>query len=99
MNIRFLTIAQQEVDGAYHWFEDRTKGAGDVFLDELDRIIELIRRFPFAGSEIEPDIRRSLLARFPYAVVYGIDGQTIVVIGVAHTHRKPLHWVERLTTI
>jgi len=41
VKIRFLTIAQQEVDDAFRWFEDRTKGAGVVFLDELDRVIQL----------------------------------------------------------
>lgn len=89
MDVRFLTIAQQEVDDAYRWFEERTEGKGLEFLDELDRVIRMIRSFPLAAFEIEPEIRRSLLARFPYAVVYGLDGQTLVVIAVAHTHREP----------
>jgi hypothetical protein len=50
-----------------------------------------------AALEIEPEIRRSLLARFPYTIVYGIDAQTIIVIAVAHTHREPRYWIDRLT--
>lgn len=96
MNVRFLTVAQQEVDDAFRWFEDRSEGRGLEFLDELDRIVRLIRSFPFATSDIEPDIRRSLLARFPYAVIYGIDGQTIIVIAVAHIHREPRYWIDRI---
>ena len=95
MNIRFLTIARQEVDNAVRWFEERTEGKGLEFLDELDRVVRMIKSFPLAALEIEPEIRRSLLARFPYAVVYGIDDQTIVVIAVAHTHRKPHYWIDR----
>lgn len=43
MKVRFLTIAQQEVDDAYFWFEKGTEGKGLEFLDELDRIIRLIQ--------------------------------------------------------
>jgi plasmid stabilization system protein ParE len=74
--------------------EDRRQGL--EFLDELDRVVRMIKSFPLAASEIEPEIRRSLLARFPYAIVYGIDDQTIVVIAVAHTHRKPRYWITRI---
>jgi plasmid stabilization system protein ParE len=95
VNVRFLTVAQQEVHDAYEWFEERTDGKGLEFLDELDRVVRLIRSFPFAAVEIEADIRRSLLPRFPYAVVYGIDDQTLVVIAVAHTHREPRYWLDR----
>ena len=95
MNVRFLTVAQQEVHDAYEWFEERTDGKGLEFLDELDRVVRLIRSFPFAAVQIEADIRRSLLPRFPYAVVYGIDDQTLVVIAVAHTHREPRYWLDR----
>lgn len=97
MHLRFLTIAQQEVDDAYEWFEASAEGRGPEFLDELDRVVRLIRSFPFAAFEIEPEIRRSLLPRFPYAVVYGIEEQTLVVIAVAHTHRQPRYWIDRLT--
>jgi hypothetical protein len=36
VNIRFLTLAQQEIDEAYLWFEERCAGKGLDFLDELD---------------------------------------------------------------
>ena len=95
MKVRFLTIAQQEVDDAYQWFEMRTEGMGLEFLNEVDRVVRLIESFPLAAIQTEPEIRRSLLARFPYAIVYGIDDQEIIMIAVAHTHRRPRYWVER----
>jgi hypothetical protein len=41
VNIRFLTFAQQEIDEAYLWFEERSAGKGLDFLDELDRAVRL----------------------------------------------------------
>ena len=96
MNVRFLTFTQQEIDEAITWFDERAEGQGIAFLDELDRVVHLIRAFPLASPEIEPDIRRCLFARFPYSLVYGIDEDTIVVIAVAHSRREPNYWVDRL---
>jgi len=96
VNVRFLTVAQQEVDDKVQWFNERAEGKGLEFLDELDRAIRRMRKFPLAAFEIETEIRRTLIARFPYSVVYGIDNETIVVIAVAHSHRKPGYWIDRL---
>lgn len=96
MNVRFLTFAQQEINEAFTWFEGRAEGQGIAFLDDLDRVVHLIRAYPLASPEIEPDIRRCLFARFPYSLVYGIDKDTIVVIAVAHLRREPNYWVDGL---
>ncbi|HEU4836982.1 MAG TPA: type II toxin-antitoxin system RelE/ParE family toxin [Pyrinomonadaceae bacterium] len=96
MNIRFLTLAQQEVDEAVVWFEERAEGKGADFLDELDRTVRLVKTYPYASTQIDREIRRRLFARFPYSLVYGIDHNTIVVIAVAHSRRAPHYWVDRL---
>lgn len=96
MNVRFLTIAQQEVDDAVVWFAERAEGKGVDFLDELDRVVRLVKTYPYASPQIEPEIRRCLFARFPYSLVYGVDNDTIIVIAVAHTHRAPHYWIDRL---
>ncbi|HET6974544.1 MAG TPA: type II toxin-antitoxin system RelE/ParE family toxin [Pyrinomonadaceae bacterium] len=96
MNIRFLTLAQQEVDEAVAWLEERTEGTGVDFLDELDRIVRIVKSYPFASPQVDREIRRRLFARFPYSLIYGIDHNTIVVIAVAHSRRAPHYWAERL---
>jgi plasmid stabilization system protein ParE len=69
MKIRFLEAAQREVDDAVAWYDEREQDLGLAFLDELDRVIRRVRSFPLASPEIEPGIRRCLLARFPYAMI------------------------------
>ncbi len=98
MNIRFLDLAQREVDDAVAWYDEQEpeENLGLDFLDSLDRSLRLIKSFPKAATEIEPGIRRRLLARFPYGVIHGIDEDTIVVIAVAHLHREPRYWVDRI---
>jgi len=53
MRIRFLEAAQQEVDDAVAWYDEREEDLGRDFLDELDRVIRRVKSFPLASTEIE----------------------------------------------
>ena len=96
MKVRFSKLAQLEVDDAVAWYESQSQDLETRFLDDLDRTIRRISAFPLSCTEIEPDVRRCLLTRFPYGVIYGIDSDAIIVVAVAHLHRKPQHWTGRL---
>jgi len=96
MKVRFLTPAQAEVDDAVTWYDSQAQGLGLQFLDELDRAIRRIVSYPLSHADIEKGLRRCLLSRFPYGIIYGLDSETIVVVAVAHLHREPRYWVDRL---
>ena len=95
MSVRFLDIARQELDEAVVWYEAQREQLGRDFLDALDRAVRRIVALPLSCVELEPGLRRCLLVRFPYGVVYGLDGEDIVVVAIAHLHREPRYWVER----
>ncbi|MGI9067174.1 MAG: hypothetical protein ACR2HX_12335 [Pyrinomonadaceae bacterium] len=50
MNIRFLILADQEVDDAVAWHDEQTEGLGRDFLDELDRVVRLIKTYPLLAT-------------------------------------------------
>jgi hypothetical protein len=96
MKVRFLKHAQLEVDNAVEWYNSKIYGLGTHFLDEIDRIIRRIVKYPLSSMKIENDIRRCQLSRFPYGIIYGVDSDTIIIIAVAHLHREPYYWIDRL---
>ncbi len=96
MNIRLLEPAQAELDEAIAWYAEQAPGLGDAFLIEALKSIKLIEQFPQAWHPLTPQIRRCRLKRFPYSVVYTLDGSEILVLAVAHQHRKPNYWRSRL---
>jgi len=96
VKLRFLLLAQRELDDAVAWFNEQAAGSGQEFLDELDRAVRRVLTFPMSCPEIEPGMRRCLLARFSYGLIYGMDGETLIVVAVAHLHRKPRYWVDRI---
>ena len=48
-------------------------------MNYIDRAVRRALAFPLSYPEIEPGIRRCRLGRFPYGVIYGLDGDTLVM--------------------
>jgi len=96
MKVRFLKPAQSEVDDAVAWYNSQSRGLGIQFLDDIDRTIRRIAAYPLSSVEIEQGLRRCLLSRFPYGIIYGVDSETIIVVAVAHLHREPRYWIDRI---
>jgi plasmid stabilization system protein ParE len=95
VNIRFLAVARQELDDAVDWYESQSPGLGYEFLDELDRVVRRIKSYPDSCQELTSGLRRALVNRFPYGVIYGRDADAIVIVAVAHLHREPRYWADR----
>ena len=92
-------LSPTRVDDAVVWYEQQAEGLSRNFLDQLDRAVRLVKSHPRIATEIEPEIRRFLFSRFPYSRIYSIDDQTIVVIAVAHQHREPRYWADRVDSM
>ena len=96
MTIRFLDVAQQELDEAINYFNTESPGLGDDFLQETLKALDRIGRHPNAWHPCSSRTRRCLLRRFPYGVIYQVAGEEIIVIAIACLHRQPEYWQERI---
>jgi plasmid stabilization system protein ParE len=67
-----------------------------MFLDEVDRAIERIGDHPEEFQEYGPGMRRMVLQRFPYLVVFRETSAGIEIIAVAHGRRRPGYWRDRV---
>ena len=101
MIFRVLSVADGEAIAATIWYEDQQPGLADEFLVQMHQAYESIRRNPAGSPLLEyyagpHEIRRCLMQRFRYAVIYLCRPDEIVIIAVAHTRRRPLYWLDRL---
>jgi hypothetical protein len=96
LKVSLLPPAQQALDEAFAWDESQVAGLGYGFLDEFNRAVRLVTTFPELYQQINPGIRRCLLNRFPYGLVYGVDDGMIVIVAVAHVKRRARYWFDRL---
>ena len=97
MKIRFLKIAQVELDSAVDYYNSERRGLGYEFLWEVCAAIDRIKEFPEAWQPYYKESRRCLIRRFPYGVIYQNIDNLIVIIAVANLHREPDYCIERIS--
>ncbi len=92
----FHSLAEQELATAIAYYKEQKTGLEQEYLEEIENTVDLLRRYPEAGSKVRGLIRRLILPRFPYSLLYRPleDGQ-IRILAVAHHRRKPQYWIGR----
>lgn len=94
--IVFHNEADQELEEAMEFYDQRSEGLGKALLEEVQQTLTMIQDFPEIGSTYPgTGLRHFVLKRFPYLVVYSIRPSAIVVAAIAHGRRKPGYWTER----
>jgi len=91
----FHRLADRELNEAAQYYEFESPGLGFAFLQEVDRCLQSIEENPEAGVILRDAVRRRLLRRFPYALLYKIKPNGIRILAVMNLKRRPAYWVGR----
>jgi toxin ParE1/3/4 len=83
----FHRLAEHELNEAAQYYDHEDPGLGVAFLDEVDRCLESIQAHPDAGVTLRGEVRRRLLRRFPYALLYKIKPTGIRTLAVMNLKR------------
>lgn len=82
------------------WYDQQRPGLGVDFLRSIGRAVARIEAAPQTGSPVpgvaDADIRRLLVRRFPYHVVYVELPDRVQVLAIAHHRRRPRFWIGRV---
>lgn len=95
VRIRFRPEARVEIRDARRWYDGQVRGLGRAFLGELDAAIALIRVYPKMHRVVTEDglVRRALLRRFPYSLVYEtVTEDDVVVLACRHVAQDEVDW-------
>jgi plasmid stabilization system protein ParE len=96
MKWRVETTAQVELEQAAAWYEAQRKGLSAEFLDEFSRGVGRITEFPHAWKSVGKRTRQYRLNRFPYGIIYQVRADEILIVAIAHLHRRPGYWRDRI---
>lgn len=96
MELVFTSLARDELVEAKHFYNRQQQGLGDQFKHEAEVAARRVLEHPLAWQFESDPVRRFIFNRFPYKMLYVIRVQKIVVLAVAHQHRAPDYWIERL---
>lgn len=96
MSYDFHPDARRELEDAVAYCDNINRELGDAFLDEVERTLERIAKFPEAWTKLSANTRRCRTIGFPYGIVYQVKEQRILILAVMHLQRKPNYWTDRV---
>lgn len=94
--IKYHEAAEEELLHEIGYLERRATGLGRRFFAEVLRTEQLISQFPDLAEEIRPGIRRCVLRKFHYSLVYSKETDGLLILAVAHHRRRPGYWLGRV---
>lgn len=94
-DVSFHRLAEREMNEAAQYYELERPGLGSAFLNEVQRCLHAISEHPEAGRALVGKVRRRLLRRFPYGLLYTLKPDAIRVLAVMNLKRRPAYWVGR----
>jgi toxin ParE1/3/4 len=104
MALRVLPDAEAEFEAAVMWFEEQQQGLGSDFKTEIEKAFRRIEENPDAFSKLETyrskkNVRRFIVERFTFLVIYVLTPGEPVVIAITHGRRRPNYWKSRLSEL
>lgn len=94
--VEFDPRARAELLEGIKFYHKRGGNLGAEFLAEVQRASAQVSQMPSAGSPDAFGVRRTLLRRFPYSVMYRVETERVYVLALMHQRRNPGYWQDRL---
>ncbi|HAR41158.1 MAG TPA: plasmid stabilization protein [Bdellovibrionales bacterium] len=96
MPILFLPEAEQEMIEAARYYHSQSAGLGTEYLSEVEHAVHSIATSPHTWPILQGDLRRRLIRRFPYGILYRIEPEEIIIVAISHLRKKPGYWKKRV---
>lgn len=100
MTLQIHPGAESEFRSSVRWYERQRAGLGREFLATVDAALARIETNPHVAPRLETwhgegDVRRVVLPRFPYVIVFEVIDDTVHVWSIGHAKRRPSYWKMR----
>lgn len=83
-------LAEQDLTAAFEFYrQEAGVGVARRFVNEFERVANLLERLPGIGTPTANDRRAFPLTDFPYSIVYRSDEAGIRILVVRHQSRDP----------
>jgi len=97
--VRPSSFAQDEIEYYIRWYESESSGLGDRLWTDIQAAVDLISEYPLIGEAVRRTrglVRRVPLRHFPFFLIYRERDDSLQIVALAHTSRKPNYWRSRL---
>ena len=87
--------AKLDLAEARGWYDEQRPGLGRELVETVSESLDRIQEHPELYPQVDDQVHRAVLQRFPYAIFYIAKPDTIRVLAVLHHARSPEHWKRR----
>lgn len=96
MNYAFHPEALAEFEDAALYYAEKRSGLELRFIASVEAAIQRVVERPSSYAALEQDVRRCLARVFPYAVLYTVEFDFILIVAIMHCHQEPGYWRHRI---
>ena len=96
MKYEFHPEALEEYNEAAHYYARQEAGLDLRFVVCVESAIEAILEDPLRWRQFDEGVRRCLTRVFPYAILYSVEPDFVLILAVAHCSREPGYWKHRI---
>ncbi len=96
MNIILIPPSDKEMEEAIDYYNDQMPVLGEQFYNSFLSSVDYISIAPDAWRKVGNNTRRINIKRFPYLILYVLDGEDILITCIAHQHRNPTYYSNRI---
>jgi plasmid stabilization system protein ParE len=93
--VQLHPAAEAEAREAWLRYRAYDPAVAGRFDNALGRAIDRIADSPNRWPSYLHGTRRLVLRRFPFAIVYRVDAERVLVLAIAHQRRRPGYWTRR----
>jgi toxin ParE1/3/4 len=85
MKIRWASRAQGQLEHVQNLTHVQWPGSVEKVTRSIHEIVERLAEFPLSGRDgMVTGTREAVLTRYPFTVVYIVEGDALIVLGVFH---------------
>ena len=95
-SVLFHDLAARELLDAREYYDDLVFGLGKKFVIEIERCIKIIKANPLANPIIRDNIRKAVVIKFPYSILYRVEKNIVYILAVMHQKKEPKYWTKRM---
>ena len=96
MRYEFHPEALDEYESAARYYAECQEGLELRFIASVEAALRRVSETPTRWRLFEEDVRRCLVRVFPYAILFSIEADCVLIIAIMHLNRKPGYWRQRI---
>jgi toxin ParE1/3/4 len=90
MKLQFTSRARADIEDIYNYLIQRSPSGTRNVLGAIYDSLKFIAEHPYGSEQTDnPEVRATVVRRYRYKIFYSITGETIEVLHVRHTSRRP----------